>query len=223
MAFSVLIHIVYILIFRSLNIFSRLFEQWKSSNSKKKFNFSFLILFSACVNISFKLTCINTGESAVGNLFMRIFLILIVTPSSVLLEWFVYRVIKFYIDCFNSLFTSCLCSMNKEDLILRSLQEMYLSPDEVHQTNQIVTQATFPIREAMVEVSQHQVEAVPTGSVFERYGKPLTAPGLETNLKSDYDVMFAFRKEDFPIEIAMKNDEFLHVFVMSDSCRLLFS
>ena len=111
--------------------------------------------------------------------------------------------------------------MNKEDLILRSLQEMYLSPDEVHQTNQIVTQATFPIREAMVEVSQHQVEAVPTGSVFERYGKPLTAPGLETNLKSDYDVMFAFRKEDFPIEVAMKNDEFLHVFVVSDSCKLL--
>ena len=152
---------------------------------------------------------------------MRIFIIFSVTPSSVVLEWFVYRAIKLYIDCFTSFFTSRLHPMNSEDLSLLSLPSMYLSQEELHQTNQIITQVTLPIREKLEDFSQHKVEVVPTGSVFEMYGKPMTEIALETNLKSDYDVMFAFNKEDFPVEILMKNDEFLHVFVLSDTCRLL--
>eukprot|EP00092_Neocalanus_flemingeri_P012356 GFUD01013322.1.p1 GENE.GFUD01013322.1~~GFUD01013322.1.p1 ORF type:complete len:1573 (-),score=223.90 GFUD01013322.1:73-4233(-) len=219
---SVLIHIVYIIIFRSLKIFSRLTEQAKSSSSYK-IHLSLLILLSASLNISFKLACINVGESVAGNLFMRILLILVVTPSSVLLEWFVYRVIKLYIDWFINFFTSCVFAMKNEDLALLSLSEMYLSPEKLCQTHQLIAQATLPIKEMIENIYQHKVEVVPTGSVFEMYGKPLTAPALESNLNSDYDVMFAFKKEEFPVEIAMKNDEFLHVFVLSDSCRLLNS
>ena len=33
--------------------------------------------------------------------------------------------------------------------------------------------------------------------------------------------MFAFQQEEFLIETVMKNDEFAHVFVLSDSCKLL--
>ena len=113
--------------------------------------------------------------------------------------------------------------MNSEDLALLSLSEMYLSQDQLLHTNLLVNQVTFPIREVLDKVSQHKVEVVPTGSIFEKYGKPLNAQALETNLKSDYDVMFAYKKEEFPIEISMINNEFLHVFLLSDSCRLLNS
>ena len=63
---------------------------------------------------------------------------------------------------------------------------------------------------------------MPTGSVFERFGKSLVASNaLESNLKSDYDVMFAITKSSLQVETLMKNNEFLHIFVLSDRCPLL--
>ena len=218
---SVLIHILYILIFRSVNIFSRLSANWTSTSSKKRRFFSGIVILAVIVNISFKLVCIDTRKGIWGNLVLRIFLILLVTPTSVLLEWIVYRVIKAYIDLITNIFSSHLCPLNDEKLTLLSLPNMYLTQAEIQQTNQLIANATLPIKKNLEAFSLHNVEVVPTGSVFEMYGKPLAVPALETNLKSDYDVMFAFQKEEFLIEIAKKDDEFLHVFVLSNSCSML--
>ena len=84
-------------------------------------------------------------------------------------------------------------------------------------------QLVNPIKYKLRSVTGHSVEVVPTGSVFERYGKPLAAPAIETNLRTDYDIMFCLNRKDLPIEVLMKNDEFLHIFVLSPNCSLLNS
>ena len=40
-------------------------------------------------------------------------------------------------------------------------------------------------------------------------------------MKSDYDVMFAITKSSLQVETLMKNNEFFHIFVLSDKCLLL--
>ena len=63
---------------------------------------------------------------------------------------------------------------------------------------------------------------VHTGSVFERFGKSLVASdALESNLKSDYDVMFALTKSSLQVKTLPKNDEFLHIIVLNDKCPFL--
>ena len=77
---------------------------------------------------------------------------------------------------------------------------------------------TMDIKNTLENECGHEFASVPTGSIFERYGKPLQYPGLTTNLKTDYDVMFAIEMSKIPVDYIMKNDEFLHFFSMSMSC-----
>ena len=71
------------------------------------------------------------------------------------------------------------------------------------------------------EISRHSAEVVPTGSVFEGFGKPLSFPQLKTNLGTDYDVMFTFKRTDLAIEYIIKDQEFLHIFSLTRNCTLL--
>ena len=96
-----------------------------------------------------------------------------------------------------------------------------MSRDELVSAQSVALTLCQPIQARLEGESHHPAELVPTGSLFERYGKPLNTPGLESNLGTDYDVMFAFHKTDLQLEHIMKNDEFLHFFVLSNSCQLL--
>ena len=204
-----------------MGIFSKIARLWTSREMKKMFIISCLVGSAGIINLTSKTACLHVGENIWFNLLLRFFLILVITPTSVLLEWIVFITIKLYVDGFINFIMSTLITVKWKELTLRHLSQLYLEKDDLAHVEQLTKHLTHPIKQALEESGQHSLEVVPTGSVFERYGKPLAAAALETNLKTDYDVMFAFKKEDLPIEFIMKNDEFLHIFVFSKSCFLL--
>ena len=109
-------------------------------------------------------------------------------------------------------------------MIIQALSSSVHTAEELDSVHKAVSQLLEPIQNKLEAVTRHKVEAVPTGSVFERFGKSLVASdALESNLKSDYDVMFAVTKSSLPVETLPKNNEFLHIFVLNDKCPLLNS
>ena len=109
-----------------------------------------------------------------------------------------------------------------EDRVSLTLSSLVHTTGELNSVYGTISHLVKPIKTKLEEVTRHQVEAVPTGSVFERFGKSLAATNaLESNLATDYDVMFAVNKSSLQVETLMKNDEFLHIFVLTDTCSLL--
>ena len=146
-----------------------MFSLWKSSSSQKRRKFYFCIILAVAVNVSLKISCLNAGRSLFGNLLLRILLIILVTPSSVICEWFVYRLIYIYCDVFVSSLAFFLCKMNSKDLALISLSNMYLSKEDVEEANQDVLRATLPVKHKLKEFSKDSVDFISTGSIFERF------------------------------------------------------
>ena len=105
-------------------------------------------------------------------------------------------------------------------MVVSNLESFYLLEDELEKITHVINALIEPIKLKLESTTQRIVEVVPTGSVFERYGKPLRAPAYETNLKTDYDVRFSFDKKDLPIRTEMKDCEFLYIFSLSD-CNFL--
>jgi hypothetical protein len=107
------------------------------------------------------------------------------------------------------------------DLVNQCLTSLYCSDGEVKREEKLIRDVTDKIQTHMTKVTKHSVLAINTGSVFERYGKPLSAATSETNLKSDYNVMFSFDGKQLPLKIQFINDEYVYLVATSEKCKVV--
>ena len=106
-------------------------------------------------------------------------------------------------------------------MTLKYLEFLALKNEEMENVHMIVNGLYHSVKTQLEIESHHPAELVPTGSLFEGYGKPLNFPQLPSNLGTDFDIMFAFRKGDLHVEFIMKDQEFLHIFALTSNCSLL--
>ena len=167
----------------------------------------------------------HTAYFQSSNIGLHLLCLLIFTPGSVLLEWAAFRLLKAYIEWFFRLITAPIRYFSTnitKDRVIQILSSLVHTEEELDSVYEAVSELVEPIGTKLATISRHEVEVIPTGSVFERYGKSLTvADALESNLKTDYDVMFAVSKKSLQVETIVKNCEFIHIFVLTNSCNLL--
>eukprot|EP00092_Neocalanus_flemingeri_P015013 GFUD01016215.1.p1 GENE.GFUD01016215.1~~GFUD01016215.1.p1 ORF type:complete len:1587 (-),score=281.46 GFUD01016215.1:23-4294(-) len=217
---AILIHIVTIILFRFLTFFTTMKKLWLSNRISSRIIFTAIVTIALGVNLSSKILCFGQRENVWESLLVRFIMILIVTPSSVLMEWIFLKIAESYIHWCVKVCLNWICK-EKSKLAIKHLEDLFISEKDVAEMRAKVSSLTFPIKDKLETVTRHKVELVPTGSVFERYGKPLTSPALDTNLRTDFDVMFAIEKSNLPVEYIMKDDEFLHIFALSNSCLMV--
>ena len=220
---SVFAHMVFILIFRYTESLSGITRLWKTRTITSLCKLFFIFIFCTGVNLASKVVCASVGQNSWYNLILRFLLILLVTPTSVLLEWLLIRVVSSYADWVSGILIQLCFGEPGERLLEKNISELFLSVDKLEVIRKVADKLSQPIKSKLEQTTGHTVKVLPTGSLFEQYGQPAHAKCLKSNLMTDYDIMFVFSEQDLPIEIQMKNDSevFLHILALSDSCSLL--
>ena len=217
---AALFQVIFIQIFLSNGIFSKIESLWSSKEPKKFSLFMLIMLVSLSTQVVNHMAYFKSSNMGLHLLFLLLF-----APGSVLLEWVAFRLLKTYTErCFQLLTAPIryLSTKMSEDMIILALSSSVHETEELESVHNIVNKQLEPIQNKLEAATRHKVEAVPTGSVFERFGKSLVASdALDSNLKSDYDVMFSLTKSSLQVETLPKNDEFLHIIVLNDKCPLL--
>ena len=217
---SALFQVIFIQIYLSNNIFSILESLWKSKKTKNHCILVSVLLVALTTQIANHTAYFHSPNIGLHLLFLFLF-----TPGSVLSEWAAFRLLKAYIEWSFRLVTASIRYFSTKitkDRVIQILSSLVHTEEELDSVHEAVSDLVEPIRTKLATISRHEVEVIPTGSVFERYGKSLTAAdALESNLKTDFDVMFVVSKSSLQVETLVKNCEFLHIFVLTDRCNLL--
>ena len=217
---AALFQVIFIQIFLSNGIFSKIENLWSSNAIKNLCLFLLILLISLSTQVFNHMAYFKSSNMGIQLIFLLLF-----APGSVLLEWVTFRLLKAYTERCFQLLTAPIryfsTTMN-EGMIILALSSSVHETEELDSVHNVVSKLLEPIQKKLEAVTRHKVEAVHTGSVFERFGKSLVASdALESNLKSDYDVMFALTKSSLQVKTLPKNDEFLHIIVLNDKCPFL--
>ena len=223
---SAIIHLAYIVSFHKFGIFNKLHNLRTSGQRAEKIQFLVIMLLSGILNLASKLIRVSPTTDSVETLILYRFLIIaMVTPTSIILEWLVCQFLCYCTNYWKSWALSFQVRFTKSSLkrksIQRALESLVLLPEEIEYSKEKINNLCISILKEVQNISLHVIEMVPTGSVFEGFGKPLNFLQLPTNLGTDYDVMFAFKKSDLAIEFIMKDQEFLHIFSLTSNCTFL--
>ena len=108
-----------------------------------------------------------------------------------------------------------------EDIVNEFLANLCCTDFELENQEELIRTSLTAKIDTLEHDSKHSVTTVNTGSIFERYGKPLSASTSDTHLKSDYDVMFSFDITDLPLKVEYVGDEYVYLIATSDQCELV--
>ena len=135
---------------------------------------------------------------------------------------YIEKVVDIRIWFWNKVMASRTASAIKfEDVIVKCLTNLYCSHSELRREEKLILDLTDQIKSHMTKVMKHSVLAVNTGSIFERYGKPLSAAAGESHLKSGYDVMFTLDVKQLPIVVQTVDDEYVYLIATSENCEAI--
>merc|ERR1719233_1173960 len=127
------------------------------------------------------------------NFLERLVMVIICTPSSILLEWFCFKLYYSYIVVIQKITLQLLSGihLSKDSVLSSYLARGYLSGEELRQWKISVRRYTTVIESQLEERTGHKFFAIDTGSIVERFGLPLATKrqGLDS-LQTDHDVMF---------------------------------
>jgi hypothetical protein len=98
-SFSISLHLVTIYFMLQGNIFKKLRHYWNYQEVKIKGALVVLILFCIAINVSRYFMCIENSNIWHDFLF-RLLMIVICTPSSIILEWTCFRLYNYYLELF---------------------------------------------------------------------------------------------------------------------------
>ena len=224
-ASSLLIHVSIILVFNNFGVFQKIDYLWICGRRHKRMVYLLIVFVAFGLNIASKLIPFPNSDNLTRLIPLRVLFLTLFTPSSVLLEWCtwkcVMRILSLWQGIFYSLYTSCTKSNLRNMTIQNHLKNFALTMKEVEYARGIVDKICTPFIHQLQKESNHQLELVPTGSVFEGYGKPLNFQQKVSHLGTDYDLMYAFRRSDLAVEFIMKDHEFLHIFSLQRNCDFL--
>ena len=125
---------------------------------------------------------------------IRICMIIICTPSSIILEWTSLRLYKYYLNIFQNKILQVLSYgspvPNRESLLSSYLGRGYLGHTQLSEWKTSVLHYTSVIETLLHQATVHNFVAIDNGSIVERFGLPLGNNSLLEELKTDHDVMF---------------------------------
>ena len=232
-SFATLFHFITIYVMLQGNIFNQISDNWRTGVLKIRIGILILIIISLGINISRYFICLDNSNVWISFL-QRLGMVLICTPSSVVLEWICLKVYYSYITSFQNCILMLLSSgtsgmPDKEKLLSDYLQRGYLNVRELRQWKASVSKYTKIICSLLEEKTNHKFQAIDTGSIVERFGFPLAASREGLNyLKTDHDVMFiptslvvSLERGRLTLVGIDGHEEYFHMLATTKNCKCL--
>eukprot|EP00092_Neocalanus_flemingeri_P029280 GFUD01031791.1.p1 GENE.GFUD01031791.1~~GFUD01031791.1.p1 ORF type:complete len:1095 (-),score=194.32 GFUD01031791.1:125-3385(-) len=194
LSFSILFHLISIYFMLQYNIFKKFRQQWDSRRLQSQGAIIIIILICLAINISRYFMCINSSNGWILFL-LRLIMISICTPSSIVLEWICFRLYQHYLAVFRYRLYQLLSygspNLHSKDKVLSDyLSRGYLGHAQLSEWKTSVAGYTTVIGSLLEQRTGHHFTAIDTGSIVERFGVPLGSDNGLDDLQTDHDVMF---------------------------------
>ena len=229
-SFSTILHFITIYLMMQRKVFKTIYAHWSSGLLKRRL--VIIVIINAClvINISRYYMCFNHSDIWVSFL-ERLLMMIICTPSSIVLEWVCLRLYYSYITILHKKTLELLSGSRhtKKSVLSSYLARGYLSVKELKEWKLSVKRYTTNIQKLLEEKTGHKFYAVDTGSIVERFGLPLSIKRQELDsLKTDHDVMFvpsstlvSLGGNNINLINIEGSEEYFHLKIVDQNCKML--
>ena len=193
-SFSTVFHLLTVYFLLKGNIFNKITQNWTPGVLRNKLRIIALFLSCIVINILRYFMCFKNTNIWVS-FFVRLAMISVCTPSSILLEWLCFKLYHSYLIRIQYLVLQLFSCHNsdlpcKESILAMYLRRGCLSLEKLQTWKASVSKYTSVISSHLHEITQHNFLPIDTGSIVERFGLPLASKEGVEDLNTDHDVMF---------------------------------